>query len=89
MVHCIEVQYITLPAAHCKSLDALLQLAAQQLARAPHSLKLYFIDSKLRATIMDSDSDLLSLKYISRDKNYKFRVEICKSKQELEDQLNS
>lgn len=89
MVHCIEVQYVSVPAAQCKSLQVLLQLAAQQLSRNTQNIKLYFVDSSSRTTLMESDTDLLSLKYITKEKAYKFKVEICKSKEELENEIRS
>jgi hypothetical protein len=89
MVHCIEVQYISVPATQCKSLEALLQLTINQLSCGGSELKIYFVDSNLRTTQIESDSDLLSLKYISKEKIYKFKVDICKSKRHLENELNS
>lgn len=84
MVHCIQVQYISVPALQCKSLHALLQLAAHQLVKSSADLKLHYVDAAQRTTLMESDSDLLSLKYVSKDKNYKFKVEVCKSKEQIE-----
>jgi ssRNA-specific RNase YbeY (16S rRNA maturation enzyme) len=89
MVHCIEVQYITVPAVQCKSLEALLELAAKQLSKSSADLKVYFVDAAQRATLMETDSDLLSLKYVSKEKNYKFKVEICKSKLQIENEMRS
>ncbi len=45
MVHCIEVQYISVPANQCKSFEALLQLAAIQLSKSSNDLKVYFVDA--------------------------------------------
>jgi hypothetical protein len=89
MVHCIEVQYISVPAVQCKSLQTLLQLAANQLSINNAELKVHFVDGSQRTTLMESDSDLLSLKYISKEKSYKFKVEICKSKEQLEDEFRT
>ena len=89
MVHCIEVQYISVPAVQCKSLEALLQLAAKQLSKSNVDLKLHFVDAAQRTTLMDSDTDLLSLKYVSKEKNYKFKVEVCKSKEQIENETRS
>lgn len=50
-------------------------------------MKLYFIDSALRPTLIDSDADLLSLKYVSRENHYRFKVELSKSRQQLEQEL--
>jgi ssRNA-specific RNase YbeY (16S rRNA maturation enzyme) len=89
MVHCIEVQYISVPAVQCKSLQALLQLAAQKLSKSTADLKLHFVDAAQRTTLMESDTDLLSLKYVTKEKNYKFKVEVCKSKEQIENEMRS
>lgn len=48
------------------------------------SLKLFFINASNQATLIESDSDLLSLRYIIRGNIYNFKVEISKSKVEIE-----
>jgi hypothetical protein len=89
MVYCIEVQNLTVSVQQCKSYQALLQLAASSCSRPASNLKLFFINSSKCATQIESDSDLLSLKYVSREKSYNFRVEIMKSKAEIEQEIQN
>lgn len=84
MVQCIEVRQVTLPVHQCRSYEQLLASAAEQCGRSLFTLKLFFVSSNGQATLIESDSDLLSLRYIARGSSYSFRVEISKSRAEVE-----
>lgn len=84
MVHCIEVRQITVPVQQCKSYEQLLGSAAEKCGKSVFSLRLFFVNASGQATLIESDSDLLSLRYLTRGSSYSFRVEISKSRAEIE-----
>lgn len=75
---------MAVPVQQCKSYEQLLCSAAEKCGKSVFSLKLFFVNANNQATLIESDSDLLSIRYITRGNTYNFRVEISKSKAEIE-----
>lgn len=84
MVQCIEVRQMAVPVQQCRSYEQLLASAADKCGKSVFGLKLFFVSASNQATLIESDSDLVSLRYITRGNTYSFRVEISKSKAEVE-----
>lgn len=84
MVQCIEVRQMTVPVQQCRSYEQLLASAAEKCGRSVFSIRLFFVSTSNQATLIESDSDLVSLRYITRGNTYSFRVEISKSRAEVE-----
>ena len=75
---------MSFPVQQCRSYEHLLASAAEQCGSSVFNLRLFFTSPNGQATLIESDSDLLSLRYIARGSSYSFRVEVSKSRAEVE-----
>ena len=65
---------IQIPLEQCRSLTQALSYTASALAPRADSLKLIYIDARLNETEIESDADLISLKYLHKSGNIPFTV---------------
>lgn len=84
MMNCIEVQYTTLSAQQCKSFDSINAILNQKYSKGFSKVNLYFCGANGMETLIESDSDLIALRYMVRGNNLKFKVELCKSKEMIQ-----
>lgn len=79
MVKCIETHTLTLSAAHCRNYQELLNNVSQAVKRDACSLQIYFLHGK-EATLIESDADVLGMKYVAKKQPLNFKVQVKKSK---------
>lgn len=90
MVACIEAHKLTLPHQECKNYKKLFRLASALYCRAQSSsIRIFFLHPDSSETEIETDSDLISLKYLVNNGNITFRVQVSKSKEEIEKELVS
>lgn len=83
-MNCIEVQYTTLSVQQCKSFDSINAILNQKYSKDFSKINLYFCGANGMETLIESDSDLVALKYMVRGNNLRFKVELCKSREMIQ-----
>ena len=79
MVKCIETHTLTLSTAHCRNYQELLSNISKVVKRDASSLQIYFLHGK-EATLIESDADVLGMKYVAKKQILNFKVQVRRSK---------
>ncbi len=87
MMNCIEVQYITLSSQQCKSFDSINAILNQKYSNGFSKVNLYFCGSNCTETLIESESDLIALRYMVRGNNLRFKVELSKSREMIQQEI--
>jgi hypothetical protein len=87
MSNCIEVRRLTLPYQEVKSYRGMLRLASAIYQKPQDNLRIFFEGSHSAETEIESEDDLMALKYLVRQGNITFKVYISKSIQDIENEL--
>lgn len=87
MANCIEAKRLTLPYQEVKSYQGLLRLASAIYQKPQSNLRVFFEGAHSAETEIESEDDLMALKYMVRQGNITFKVYISKSKQDIENEL--
>ena len=80
MVKCITNQTVILPASHCQYYNGLLIKISTALDRTISDIKVFFVDARGYSTEIESDADVLGVKYMAQTTNITFRAEVSMSR---------
>ena len=89
MVKCFQTYTLVFTQKECSSLSALTRKAAFIFQQQISNIELFFQHADGSETPIESDNDLLSLKYLVRKPEIAFTIRVSKSKEQIEQELIS